>query len=196
MPVEVFRSCTLLRVLKLDVHARWKTWDGFVSNLPPSLAALHLNVWNALWPSSSDGPTIDHIARIAPSLTDFEICSSARYGDLPSSRGLLDPLVRHLSAVQRLSIPAYAVGHLAASLAPLEHLTELTLRGSHAPHPGPTEVVQLIEAAPSLTKMTLCKELHQDLDPHQANRPSMWTAQKKGEINRAAEAKSIQLVWE
>ncbi len=168
--------------------------------MPACLNTLHLTVCDAFAPSPSAGPAIDHLALIAPSLTEFHFKTVTGYRTQPALRGLLDRLVDQLTSVQRLTIPAAAMTNLAASLAPLQHLTELTLRGSHSPHqhnPDPAEVVQLIRAAPSLATLTLCTGLYCDLNTYFDMSPySIWTTQEKGEINRAAAAKSIDLVWE
>ncbi len=197
---EVFRSCSHLRELKLESLAGWDVWAGFVASLPATLTTLHLTVYNAFQPNSFTSPAVHQLALVAPNLAEFHFDAVPRHGTEPTSRGLLDRVVGQLASVQRLTVPASAVTDRAISHATLQHLVDLTLRGGYRPRrrdPDPREIVQLIEGNTSLTKLTLCKSLHHDFHAwHDEDADSTWTDHEKGEINRAAEVKSIELVWE
>jgi hypothetical protein len=140
----------------------------------------------------SADPVITYLATAVRNLVNLTFASNTSWGTRHVPRGLLNPVAAKLVNVERSAIPACAVTDLAASLAPLENLTELSLEGSFTLglDPEASEVVGLIDAETGMRQLTLGKALHQRLF-----RGPPWSDQERSEVERAAERKGMNLVW-
>jgi hypothetical protein len=187
-----FEECSRLKMLRLDAVAYWSDLGAPLVNLPSSLRTLHLIFNDAFQQDPSADPVITYLATAVRNLVNLTFASNTSWGTRHVPRGLLNPVAAKLVNVERSAIPACAVTDLAASLAPLENLTELSLEGSFTLglDPEASEVVGLIDAETGMRQLTLGKALHQRLF-----RGPPWSDQEWSEVERAAERKGMNLVW-
>ncbi len=185
LPEGVFQSCSKIITVNVGSRLDWQVCASLVARRPANLTALHLTVYNPFAPSSFASPVIDHLALIAPSLTEFQFNAVHGYGTQPTPRGLLDRLVRQLPLVERLTVPACAVTNPAATLGQLPRLTKLDLLAPRLlvrAELSSAEVTALLRTAASLRVLGI-----------HAGYVAGWSAEKRDAVERVARDEAVEL---
>lgn len=157
-------------------------------DLPPTLSTLHLAVADP-FPSSS---FLDPLCSAAPHLRDVSLILR---GPSQEQRALAGPLGRcltGLSAVERLGTSVWAVEDLAASLAPLPRLTDLSLHGTYdRPWPHVDQLIRLLNESGTLRAVNLSHDVYQTHPFYNG----CWTDEQKEQVKLTAGQNDINLVW-
>ncbi len=134
------RWSSVLTRLALDAAIDQDLLAQLILDLPPTLSTLHIVMTNARFSPAF----LDRLGPVSSHLHDFALVHHGSWYSLTASSLRLDHLLASCSAVERLTIPAWAVDELAASLISLPRLRELFLHGAYdQPYPH-DQIVRLL----------------------------------------------------